>query len=74
MKLSRISERKTLRVTAIEGGYNALNKLRVMGIVEGSLITVEKNSLHGPITLLNQDGMKIAIGRRLAEKVEVADV
>jgi Fe2+ transport system protein FeoA len=74
MRLSQTRDKKTLKVVAIEGGYNALNKLRVLGIVEGSLLTVENNSNHGPITLLNQDGMKIALGRRLAEKVEVSYV
>ncbi len=74
MRLAQAKERQTLKVVAIEGGYNALNKLRVLGIVEGSLVTVENNSNHGPITLLNQDGMKIALGRRLAEKVEVSNV
>ncbi len=74
MRLSEIKENKTLRVITIAGGYNALNKLRVMGIVEGSLITVERNSLHGPVIILNQDGMKMAVGRRLAEKVQVKNV
>jgi Fe2+ transport system protein FeoA len=45
-----------------------------MGVVQGSLVTIENNSNHGPISILNQDGMKIAIGRRLAEKVEVTYV
>ena len=74
MRLAQAKERQTLKVIAIKGGYNALNKLRVLGIVEGSLVTVENNSNHGPITLLNQDGMKIALGRRLAERVEVSNV
>ena len=71
MKLSEVREAKRLKIITIQGGFQAVNKLRVLGVVQGSFVTLENNSYHGPITILNQDGMKIAIGRRLAERVEV---
>ncbi len=74
MKLSEVREQRKLKIIAIQGGFQALNKLRVLGVVQGSFIKLENNSNHGPITILNQDGMKIAIGRRLAERVEVESV
>ena len=74
MKLSEVRQQRRLKIITIQGGFQAVNKLRVLGVVQGSFITLENNSHHGPITILNQDGMKIAVGRRLAERVEVESV
>jgi len=71
LKLTEIDGDKKCRVVAFEGGSNMKTKLENLGIRLGNEITVVNNSfIGGPITVLSGN-TKVAIGRKMAERILV---
>ncbi len=71
--LDAVPEGKTVRVVEILAGPGAGLRLRELGIREGSLVRVMRNSGIGPIVIETEEG-RFAIGRGLANKVMVDEV
>ena len=71
LKLTEIDGDKKCRVVAFEGGSNMKTKLENLGIRLGNEIKVVNNSfIGGPITVLSGN-TKVAIGRKMAERILV---
>jgi ferrous iron transport protein A len=70
IKLTNLQVGKKARVLKIDGGMNAKNKLRAMGILPGVDITVVQIIDRGPVVIKNGN-TRLAIGRGMAEKVVV---
>ncbi len=71
LKLTEINGDKKCRVIAFEGGSNMKTKLENLGIRLGNEITIVNNSfMGGPITVLC-GSTKVAIGRKMAERILV---
>jgi Fe2+ transport system protein FeoA len=71
LKLTEIDGDKKCRVVAFEGGSTMKTKLENLGIRLGNEITVVNNSfIGGPITVLSGN-TKVAIGRKMAERILV---
>jgi len=63
-----------LEVVAVERGHQAAKRLMQMGLVPGARLVVETvHPFSGPI-VVNIDGSRIAIGRKLARSIETASV
>lgn len=58
-----------LQIKQIFAGFRARNYLADLGIIEGEKIKVLKNE-EGPV-VVEIKGTRVAIGRGLAEKIEV---
>jgi len=71
LKLTEINGDKKCRVIAFEGGSNMKTKLENLGIRLGNEITIVNISfMGGPITVLC-GSTKVAIGRKMAERILV---
>ena len=70
MKLANLQPGKKAKVTKIDGGIGAKNKLQAMGIFAGVKVVVIQSLHKGPV-IIESGNTRIAIGRGLAEKVEV---
>ena len=70
MLLSEAPSGAVVKVKSISAGLSASTRLRELGIVEGVEIKVVRNSSFGPL-IIEVDGNRYALGRGLANKVEV---
>ncbi len=71
LKLTQINGDNKCRVVAFGGGSNMKIKLENLGIRLGNEIKVVNNSfIGGPITVLSGN-TKVAIGRKMAERILV---
>ncbi|ALU11809.1 FeoA family protein [Ignicoccus islandicus DSM 13165] len=70
--LDAVPEGKTVRVVEIYAGPGATVRLRELGIKEGSLVKVVKNSGIGPIVIETSEG-RFALGRGMASRVIVEE-
>lgn len=71
MKLSDLSLGNTGRITQVVGGRGFQQKLAMMGIREGSTITVKKSAFSGGPVVIEVDRNSVAIGRGMAQKIYV---
>jgi Fe2+ transport system protein FeoA len=71
MSLSQLASGQKAKIVQINGGYGFRNRLIDMGLCPGREISVEQNTLRGPIVIkiLNS---KIMLGRGMADKIIVA--
>lgn len=70
IKLTNLKKGKKAKVFKIDGGIGAKSKLQVMGIFPGVDISVIQSVNKGPV-VIEAGNTRLAIGRGLAEKVEV---
>jgi Fe2+ transport system protein FeoA len=71
LKLTQIHEDNKCRILAFEGGPKMKTKLENLGIRLGNEVTVINSSfIGGPITVL-AGSTKVAIGRKMAERILV---
>ena len=70
IKLTNLQAGKKARILKIDGGTGAKSKLQAMGIFPGIDITVVQSMDRGPV-VIEAGNTRLAIGRGLAEKVEV---
>jgi len=62
------------KVKKILGGHGIQNTIRSMGIREGKILRVmTRQPMQGP-TIVEVDGMQIAIGSGMAKKIILGDV
>lgn len=74
MKLLDANIDQTYRVSSIEGGCKAKDRLIKLGILPGVLITVKRKApLKGPFMVSINDS-DIVIGRGVASKIEVQEL
>ncbi|ENN96266.1 FeoA family protein [Methanocaldococcus villosus KIN24-T80] len=72
MSLADVEEGKVVVIKDILAGHGLKNRLQSMGLVIGDKVKVLKNS-HGPVIVENR-GVKIALGRGVAMKIIVGDI
>ena len=68
--LDSVPEGETVRVVEILAGPGATLRLRELGIREGSVVKVIKNSGVGPIIIETEEG-RFALGRGVASRITV---
>ncbi len=59
-----------VKIVAVRAGHGLFGRLAAIGIVDGALVTVVKNSGQGPV-VVDIQGSRFALGRGMAEKIEV---
>jgi len=64
---------KKYRVEKIYGGYGLNSRLHAMGIIPNETVTVIYQTWGGPMTLAVK-GVRIALGRGMAQKIEVSEI
>jgi len=69
-KLINLQPGKEAVVLKIEGGMGIKRKLQAMGIYVGNQIKVIQSLSSGPI-IIESGNTRLAIGRGMAEKIEV---
>ncbi|MGQ9820077.1 MAG: FeoA family protein [Candidatus Kapaibacteriales bacterium] len=76
MILAEANGKKTYKIVAINSGKEAKKKLLSRGLHVNDLIEIVSNSHFGPILIknLSKDNAQIAIGRGIAEKIEVESI
>ena len=57
-------------IRSIEAGIRLFNRLASMGICEGTVIKIIRNSSGGPV-IIEAGGSRFAIGRGMASKIFV---
>ena len=71
VNLYEAQSHSVLKVIVISGGWGARRNLNQLGLHVGDkVVIVRRAPLGGPLVIENR-GMRVAIGRRLAEKIEV---
>ena len=71
LTLDQARANSTLRITAISGGWGVRQNLNEVGLHVGDSIRIlRKAPFGGPLMVMNH-GTKVAVGRRLAEKIKV---
>ncbi len=74
MKLTYANVNQTYRVSSIEGGCKARDRLMKLGILPGVLITIKRRApLKGPF-MITINNSNIVIGRGVASKIEVQEL
>lgn len=73
MLLVQANGNKRYRIVAINSGKEAKRKLLSLGLYINDFIEIVSNPQFGPILIknLSKDNGQIAIGRGIAEKIEV---
>lgn len=70
VKLINLQQGKKAIVSKIEGGMGIKRKLQAMGIYAGNEIKIIQSLSRGPI-IVESGNTRLAIGRGMAEKIEV---
>ncbi len=70
VKLSTIGPGETVILKNVTAGDELRTRLAAMGMFTNAEITVVSNSMKGPF-VVNVKGSKIALGRKMAEKIVV---
>jgi Fe2+ transport system protein FeoA len=73
MLLAHVKPGMKYRIEAIYGGYCLNSRLHAMGILPGETVKVIHRTGVGPMTLAVK-GVRIALGRGIAHKIEVSEV
>jgi len=74
MRLFNIQVGKKVRVIKLYGGRGLEQKMWEIGIVPGIEAQVVRHGPMGGPILLYIDGREIALGRRIASKIEVEEI
>ncbi len=70
--LAHTKQGKKYKIENINGGHNLNLRLNSMGIVPGDIVKVVYQGYGGPMTL-SVKGVRIALGRGIAHKIEVSE-
>jgi len=70
MPLSEVLSGKTGIITGIDSGKGIYRRLAAMGVFEGREISIILNNLRTPV-LIEASGRKMAIGRGMADKIQM---
>ncbi len=70
MPLSEVLRGKTGIITGIDSGKGIYRRLASMGVFEGREISIISNNFRTPV-LIESAGRKMAIGRGMAEKIQM---
>lgn len=73
MDLSEVSSGKWVKLTRFVGGEGISIKLRCLGIMPGDVAQVKRSAPFGGPILLEIAGREIALGRRIARRIEVEE-
>jgi len=71
MTLSEMNERANAKIVSIGGGRHARQQLRELGLFPGDGVRLIRRAAFGGPLLVECRGVQIAIGRAIAENVEV---
>ena len=71
MCLSEASDQAELKILLIMGGWGVRRSLNQMGIQPGDHVRVLRRAPFGGPVLIDNHGMRVAIGRGMAEKIRV---
>lgn len=72
-RLNEIGPGRKARVSGVEGNMRLLTRLSSVGIVPGSIVTVERNDKHRPVLVYERDTL-LALNREEAGRVQVEEV
>lgn len=71
MKLSQAKPGDVVRVLGFEGFCDGFRcRLEAMGLHIGDVITIEEKAIFGPLTVV-VGGVKLAIGRKQADRIQI---
>jgi ferrous iron transport protein A len=71
LPLSELPNRTKARILEIQGGYRFQQRLTVMGIRKGQIVTlISKQPFRGPITI-QLYGSQMTLGRGMARRIMV---
>ncbi len=70
IKLTNLQAGKKAKVVSINGGVGVKTRLQAMGIFPGVYISVIQSLGKGPV-IIEAGNTRLAIGRGMAEKVEI---
>ena len=71
LTLDQARTNSTLKITSIAGGWGVRQNLNEIGLHVGDSIRIlRKAPFGGPLMIANH-GTRVAVGRRLAEKIKV---
>jgi len=73
MTLKQGKNNQTYRVESIDIELQLERRLEALGLTEGSLITILNNDKKGSLTAKFR-GTRFALGRRIADHIEVTEV
>ena len=73
MLLAHVKPGLKYRIEEIYGGYFLNSRLNAMGILPGEIVKVIHRTGVGPMTIAVK-GVRIALGRGIAHKIEVSEV
>ena len=73
MKLSDLKKDSIFKIVDFDGCESLKDRLSAMNIKKGTIARVVNKGLFGPIEI-DIDGNKIAIGKRMAKKIEVKEL
>jgi DtxR family Mn-dependent transcriptional regulator len=71
MNLYQLQPGLVMRISFISGGWGARRNLNQIGLHIGDQISVIQRAPFGGPLVIESRGSRVAVGRRLAEKVEV---
>ncbi len=71
MPLTLIQPGRSVRIVSVNAGSGLQGRLSALGLVPGAEVTVLQNCLRGPFILGLGCGGRIALGRGVANRIEV---
>ena len=71
MLLAKVRHGTQVRITSYEGGEGVERKLRQLGMNPGEVAYVRRQAPFGGPILVEVNGRTIAVGRGIAEKIQV---
>ena len=74
LTLDQIDKDKTVEVVEIQGGWGVRQRLNQMGIHPGDHILVKRSGFMGGPILVQVHGTDVAIGKGMAQKVNVREI
>lgn len=76
MLLSEVRNEKVVKIVSINAGKGAKHKLLSLGLHPNDIIQILSNPSFGPLLIKNisKDNARIAIGRGIAEKIQVETI
>ncbi len=70
--LSTIPAGETVTIAQIHGGHRLRRRLADLGMNAGMSVRVVQNTHVGPLILAVQDDTRLALGRGMAKRIQVA--
>jgi Fe2+ transport system protein FeoA len=70
-EISEISDRTELKILEIAGGWGVRRHFNQIGIQPGDCVRVVRRAPFGGPVLIENRGTRVAVGRKMAEKIQV---